>query len=211
MTSEEKPILTSDDTSEEEKIKLSLSGKYAKYILIIGIIIWIAFIGVLQYYFLQTSFTPIIMKIAPGLFILMGIVIFTVYICKPDGVEITISNKNHTLTLQKTNLCFKKNEPKIINLEEIEKICIINSLGNVQSFGNYMIIYTNGTNEDISNYLNGFTDDSIVNCQNFLKKYLAVKNTIPQMMGIILQWVPGYNPNISPMANAYDPNFVQVQ
>ena len=30
MTSDEEPIITSDDTPEEEKIKLLLSGKYVK-------------------------------------------------------------------------------------------------------------------------------------------------------------------------------------
>ena len=29
-------------------------------------------------------------------------------------------------------------------------------------------------------------------------------------MGIIMQGVPGYNPNIGPMVNGYNHNFVQV-
>ena len=40
-----------------------------------------------------------------------------------------------------------------------------------------MIIYTNGTNEDIPNYLNDYSDDSIINNQNLKKKYWAVENS----------------------------------
>ena len=34
---------------------------------------------------------------------------------------------------------------------------------------------------------------------------------MPQMMGIIPQGVLCYNPNIGPMTNSYNPNFVPVQ
>ena len=120
-------------------------------------------------------------------FVAIGIVMIIVTCCKTDGSAVTIDNINHTLKLEKTSMCCGGDSPKILDLNQIAKMNIIN-----QGISSYIITYNNGMTEDVSNYFNDRDQESLINCQNFLRKYINIEIGMP----IYPQVTPGYNPNI---------------
>ena len=205
MTTAETPILPSNNIAGEEKIKLYSTKKLlCKIIPFVFIAIWV--FGCIPPIIVFSN-TDIYASIGPGIMMIIGIIVLIAICNIPDGTNVIINNSNRTLKLQKTNWCCGKT-PKIIDLNKIEKIKIFNpTLGNIESLGSYMIIYKDGTSEDISMYLEGCNADYIINFQNFLKKYLPVENAVSQSMGIYTQAIPVYNPNVVPV---YNPNVVPV-
>ena len=149
------------------------------------------------------------------IFVAVGIVMVIVTCCKTDGSAVTINNINHTLKLERTSLCCGGDSPKILDLNQIAKMNII-SQGierGVLSGGNqmpenipissYIITYNNGMTEDVSNYFNDRDQNSLVNCQNFLRKYINIEIGVP----FYQQGVPGYNPNINAINNNYQQSY----
>ena len=192
MSSVETPILTSDGIPEEEKI--ILKPEHRNWPALIFIIFWcMCALG-------MTVFVAIILPeicCVPALFIVFGVSMIGIF---ENGSEVTINNKNHTLRLEKKKLCncCCKKAPRIIDLNQIQKINIysISNIGNMGPNLSYILTYKNGTVEDISNYFIGCSQESLVDCQNLLKKYLPVENIINQMSSDFPQGFPGYNPNM---------------
>ena len=100
-----------------------------------------------------------------------------------SDTEVTINNMNSTLILRKIRFCncFCKKEPKIIDLNQIEKICIFSN-DNSGIKRDYIIIYKNATNENIRNYFCVCAEKSLADSENLFKKYFTVENTMPQIM-----------------------------
>ena len=225
MSSEETPILNVDGIQEE---KIKLPARKAGYVGIISlifgflnIIVLIAILlffspGMDSYHF----FVPVI-SIVGGLYCIC---------CWNNGSEVTINKKNCTLKFQRVKYCCCCREtPRFFDLNQIQKINIF-SLGEIfdcckRSRGqNYkcLIIYKNGTLDDISYYFTDFNGLSVVSTadfENMIRKYLPVDNTIPVNYQQVDQsyisnilpvnnnnMVPGYNPNISPVNNNYIAN-----
>ena len=198
MSSAETPILTTTDSSQpEEKLRISPQSKTGQGRLIF-FIIWCVIAGNI---FITTVYFLGVIGIASLPFFILGIVM----ICKiENGGEMTINNINHTLSLRKRSLCdcCCKKSPRVIDLTQVDKIYIQSfnaSLGGFGSMGTYIITYKNGTTEDISQYFSGCNQQSSVDSQNLLRKYIKVENTNPQIacntQGI------GYNPNVAPGYN----------
>ena len=206
MSSSESTNLTVDFTPLEEKIILSPPAE-AKCFPITFMIIW-TILAVLMFIFVLCSFGPLC--IFPGIFVVIGIVRLYLF---EKGTEVKINNSNRNLILQKKNICnCLINKPRIIDLNQVEKIRIINLINfrNSGLINNYSIIYKNGTIENLSNYFAGCDEQSLVNCQNLFRKYLTVENTMPQMMVNYPQKIPVYNPNMFPnQQNGFYTDMVQ--
>ena len=166
MLSTETPFLTADSIPKEEKIQLLSSKSASRCAMIIFLIFLCIFLGLFSYMRYKeygNDCIPI------WIIVVVCIIIIFVNCFIEDGTEVKINNINRTLKLQKIkiyNCCYKK-ELKIIDLNQVEKIKIINSndsIGNIGSVGNYTIIYKNGTLEDISNYFNGRIKQSVISC-----------------------------------------------
>ena len=209
MSSVKTPIITADNSLDEEKIILCSTSKIImKCVFGIFFTIWLIMSGngVL---FIYKHF-EMLQAIIPGIFCLIGVggIITSFFI--PERIEVAINNINKTLKLQKIcNRCCKKS-PRIINLNQINKINImsssVNNDGNVRTTTNFIIVYENGTTENISNYFSGYSEHALADLQNLLRKYLVVENTMPQMIGL-QQVIPSnniYNQNI-PIQQNYIP------
>ena len=214
MSSNQTPILTSNGPNEE-KFQIPPHNLCSKICTIIFMIIWCVLAGVMCYLFSIKSGTT---GILPGFFVLIGIIIMIVYCCKKDGTDVTINHINRTLKLEKTSCCCGGDSPKIIDLNQVVKMNIISQgierrvISTGDNFPNryenipissYIITYKNGMTEDVSNYFNYRNQDSLINCQNFLRKYINIEIGMP----IYPQVVPGYNPNIGPLYNNYQQNY----
>ena len=183
--------LTPKSIKDEDKIRLSLSGKYVLCIPLIYLLISGIGTGVVALYF-SFNFFSLGIIFGPGAISIFSIVMFILILRKIDGAIITINNKNNTLKIQKSyGFCFKKNT-KIINIEEIEKIK--NSLFNKCC----IIIYKNGKKEDISEYFAVCSDNSRIVRQNFFKKYFNVENlNINEAYDFKNKIISPYNPMVS--------------
>ena len=186
--------LTVDTLHREEKIRVStpLPEKIGP---IIFVIIWCSVSGTM-FLFTLSLFTPAC--IIPGFFVLIGIFV----LCFIDnGALVTINNIKHILIFEKKKIfnCCNKN-PRIIDLNQISKIRIFNSFNPFRH--NYIIIYQNGTTENVSYYFKGCTEQSIVNCENLFRKYLPVDNIVQPIIGDYPQRTRFYDPNIFPLINS---------
>ena len=185
--------LTVDTLRREEKIRVStpLPDKIGP---IIFAIIWCSASGTM-FIFMISIFSPLC--IIPGLFVLIGIFI----LCSIDnGVLVTINNIKRILIFEKKKICNCCNKnSRIIDLNQISKIRIFNSFNPFRH--NYIIIYQNGTTENVSYYFNGCTEQSIVNCENLFRKYLPVDNIVQPIIGDYPQGARFYDPNIYPLIN----------
>ena len=190
MSFAETPILSPNNNLEEEKIRLfSCVSMVVKFFTFVFFTILTLILCLIIYYITYKQFNPIF--IIPGIFFLIETFIIVIFCYIPDGTVLTINNTNKSLKLQKTcNHCCKK-PPKIIDLDQIEKI------------NNYTIIYKNGIKEDISNYFQNFSEKSLEDCQNLLRKYLVVENTRPQITLYYPNMTPIYNNTVPNQQNAY--------
>lgn len=217
MSSPETPILSADAGQEEENLRIEPQSK--EYWTLIIAIIWCLIAGG-SFISSFTIYKRHFFSITSGIFLLIGISIFFKI---GNGAELTINNINRTLTLKKKkliNIC--KNSPRIIDLNQIEKISI-NSRFNFGDSGYtdfYMITYKNGTFEDLSSYFKGCNQQSFVDSQNLFKKYLKVDDANPQNPQLANNnqnqnynpnVAPGYNPNIAPnyYQNGYNSGMAQ--
>ena len=62
----------------------------------------------------------------------------------------------------------------------------------------FTLYYKNGSNENLSEFLSDCTEESLVNCQNLLRKYIVVDNTSPEMNPNIEMMGVGVYPIVSP-------------
>ena len=207
MSFTETNILTPDNVKVEEKIKIS-PPFFSKCAPMCFMTIWSTISGTI---FLFTLSLCPPMSIIPGFFVIIGII--TICLIE-DGTIIRINNINRTLILQKKrnyNFCLKK-KPRVIDLNQIAKISIFNSFKILGRFGlsrNLVITFQNGITEDISKYFKYCSEQSFVNLQNLLRKYLPIENIMPQAMGTYPQNVPIYNPYNANINPGYNINMVQ--
>lgn len=176
--SESSSILNTDESPVEERVTTipTNTGCY----LLIFLIIWCIIAGAM-FIFIIIIFP--LMCIAPLILEIIGICL--IFSIRAES-EIIINNSNFTLTLIGKKICkCRKPNQRIIDLSQIAKIQIYKTEKIKKSINktnnNYIIYYKGGSSEDITDFFMNSTEKSLINCENLLKKYIFVDNTISTM------------------------------
>ena len=214
----ETPILNVDD-AQEEKIIIARGNNQnnvpAFFSLVCLIFILVGFGG----FAISSLISGEDFYLPIGISVITCIFICTICSCIDDGREVIVNKKNGILKLQWKKCCCWQGKPRIFDLNQIQKINI-RLKGTIWNYDkrdklkdyNCVIIYKNGTSEDVSNYFRNLV--LTTDFENKLRKYIPVENTMPGINDNFQQGFPGYNPNILPVNNntvpVYNPNIPPV-